>query len=342
MIRTGEKRAPADQSLWNHVRSLRGRLVETELVPLPHPRIELFAKMESSNPGGSAKDRAAYWILREAVRRGEISRLTTVVESSSGNFAVALALFCRELGIPFVPVVDPNVNKATERRLRGLCERVEKVDTPDGAGGFLLSRLRRVAEVVAEIGDAYWPNQYANTDGAQGHFEMTGRELLAALGRIDYVFVGVGTGATIAGLSRRLAESSPHTRVVAVDVEGSVIFGGAAGRRLIPGIGSSIRPPLIDHAVIADVVTVPEWGEVAGCRRLRQEHGVFAGGSTGCVYTAINTYFEHYQGPPPVVAFLCADGGEPYRDTVYDPRWVASNITSAERLIRVPAAGLLG
>jgi cysteine synthase A len=331
-----------DRHLWSRVESLRGRLVETELVRLPHPRVDLFAKMESANPGGSAKDRAAYWILREAIRRGEITRRTTVVESSSGNFAVALALFCHALGIPFVPVVDPNINKATERRLRGLCERVEKVGTPDGAGGFLLSRLHRVSEVVAEIGDAYWPNQYANADGARGHFELTGRELLGALGRIDYVFVGVGTGATIAGLSQRLAESSPRTQVVAVDVEGSVIFGGAPGRRLIPGIGSSIRPPLIDHAVITDVVTVPEWDEVAGCRRLRREHGMFAGGSTGCVYTAINTYFEHYQGPPPVVAFLCADGGEPYRDTVYDPHWVASNITPTEPLSRVPAAGLSG
>lgn len=332
--------AVVDAQLWTRVQALRDRLAETELVRLPHPRVELYIKMEGANPGGSAKDRAAYWILREAIRRGEITSRTTVVESSSGNFALALALFCQWLGIRFIPVLDPNVNGATEARLRRLCERVEKVNEPDGAGGYLLSRLRRVAELTEEVDHAYWPDQYANPDGAQGHFELTGRELVESLGRIDHLFVGVGTGATIAGLSRRVTAAFPRTRVVAVDVEGSVIFGGAPGRRFIPGIGSSIRPPLVERALITDVVTVTERDEVAGCHRLLREHDVFAGGSTGCVYAAINTYFENHQGPPPTVAFLCADGGEPYRDTVYDPTWVATHIGSPVPPATVPATEL--
>ncbi|NEA67015.1 2,3-diaminopropionate biosynthesis protein SbnA [Streptomyces sp. SID12488] len=329
-----------DQHLWTKVQSLGGRLAETELVRLPHPRVALYAKMESANPGGSVKDRAAYWILREAVRRGEITRRTTVVESSSGNFALALALFCGWLGITFIPVLDPNVNKATEAKLRHLCERVEKVEEPEGAGGFLRSRLRRVAELTEEIGCTYWPDQYANPDGARGHFEMTGRELVESLEKIDHLFVGVGTGATIAGLSQRVTAASPHTRVVAVDVEGSVIFGGPPGPRFIPGIGSAIRPRLVEHAVITDVVTVSEWDEVAGCRELLRKHAVYAGGSTGCVYAAINRYFEHYRGPPPTVAFLCADGGGPYRHTVYDPDWVATHISSPGPLPAAPEVEL--
>lgn len=316
-----------DEALWSRIETVRRDFRETETVELQHPRLRLFAKLESSNPTGSAKDRSAYWILREAVRRGEISPRTTVVESSSGNFALSLALFCQQLRVPFVPVLDPNANALTERTLRRICGRVEKVEKRDETGGFLLSRLDRVAELLEEIDDAYWTDQYSNVDGARGHYELTGPELVRSAGPIDYLFVGVGTGGTIAGLSHRVKEASPHVTVVAVDVAGSAIFGATPHRRLIPGIGSSIRPPLIEDAVITEVVTVSELDEVTGCRELLRDHGVFAGGSTGGVFKAINRYFEGHHRPPPVVAFLCVDRGDPYRDTVYDDEWVAANLT---------------
>ncbi|PRY44815.1 pyridoxal-phosphate dependent enzyme [Umezawaea tangerina] len=319
--------ARIDATLLDRADALLRELPVTRVVRLPHPGIRLHAKMESENRTGSSKDRAAIWILREAVRRGEITRDTTVVESSSGNFALSLASFLDALGVPFVPVLDPNVNAATERTLRRLCARVEKVTEPDGTGGYLLSRLARVARLRAELPDVYWPDQYANPDGARGHYELTAGELLADLGRIDYLFVGVGTGATINGLSRRLGVARPDAKVVAVDVDGSAIFGAPPARRLIPGIGSSIRPPLVDTARIGEVLVLSEVDEVAGCRALLREHGIYAGGSTGCVYAAITQYFAGRTGPEPVVAFLCADGGEPYADTVYADGWVAEHLT---------------
>ncbi|WP_413470767.1 pyridoxal-phosphate dependent enzyme [Streptomyces sp. C8S0] len=172
--------------------------------------------MELENRTGSAKDRAAIWILREAMRRGEITRSTTVVESSSGNFALALASFLNELDVPFVPVLDPNVNAATERTLRQLCARVEKVTEPDGTGGYLLSRLARVTELRAELPDVYWPNQYSNPDGARGHYELTARELLEDVGRIDYLFVGSApvrrsTASRRLGEEHRMPPWSPST-----------------------------------------------------------------------------------------------------------------------------------
>ncbi|MEU6928206.1 pyridoxal-phosphate dependent enzyme [Streptomyces sp. NPDC046385] len=319
--------ARVDRTLLDRADALLRDLPRTRVVRLPHPGIRLYAKMESENRTGSAKDRAAIWILREAVRRGDITRDTTVVESSSGNFALSLASFLNELGVPFVPVLDPNVNAATERTLRRLCARVEKVTEPDGTGGYLLSRLDRVARLRAELPDVYWPDQYANPDGARGHYELTAGELLADVGRIDYLFVGVGTGATVNGLSHRLGKEQPDALVIAVDVEGSAIFGAPPARRLIPGIGSSIRPPLVDAAWIGKVVVLSERDEVAGCRALLQDHGIYAGGSTGCVYAAITRHFEGHSGPEPVVAFLCADNGEPYAETVYADDWVAAHLT---------------
>ncbi|BAG19421.1 2,3-diaminopropionate biosynthesis protein SbnA [Streptomyces griseus] len=296
----------------------------TPLLWLPDDSLSLFAKLESVNPNGSTKDRSAYWILKKAIERGDITENTTVVESSSGNFATSLAVFCQSLGIRFVPVIDANCNALTEAVLRSCCERVEKVVAPEGAA-LLPARLARVAELRAEISDVYWPNQYANGDAADAHYQLTGGELSSAFSRIDYLFVGVGTGGTIAGLSRRVKDQFPGATVVAVDVHGSVALGGAPGKRHIPGLGSSMVPPLLDQALIDHVMHVSEYETVIGCRTLYAEHGLYAGGSTGSVYAAIGRYFAEHPVPPgerPTAVFLCADRGIPYARTVYDLDWV--------------------
>jgi N-(2-amino-2-carboxyethyl)-L-glutamate synthase len=305
-------------SLSHRFERIAAGFTPTPVVRLDHDRIDLFAKLEYGNPYGSVKDRAAYLILARAVRRGQLTAGSTVVESSSGNFAISLAACCRVLGVPFVPVIDPNTNPITERFLRTACDLVYKVDERDETGGFLRTRLAAVRHLVASLEDVYWPDQYANTDAVDAHHDTTGAELAAVLDRIDYIFVGVGTGATIAGLSRRLPTS---TRVIAVDAAGSAVFGQLPAGRRIPGIGSSIRPPLVDHARIDDVVIVPETETVAACHRLLRRHGLFAGGSSGSVYAAIERYFAGYRGPRPTVAFLCADRGTAYADTVYRPGW---------------------
>src|SRR5262245_25235284 len=157
-------------ALLRRTEAVRRQVTQTDIVRLRHPRLQLFAKMESANVTGSAKDRSAVWILHEAVRSGAITPRTTVVESSSGNFALSLATFCQQLGVDFVPVIDPNINGLTERTLRQMCRRVEKVDQRDETGGFLLSRLARVRGLLDEIDDAYWTDQYANPAGAYGHY----------------------------------------------------------------------------------------------------------------------------------------------------------------------------
>jgi cysteine synthase A len=302
---------------------IRRSMPETPVVQLEHDVLDLYAKLEFTNPNGSSKDRSAYWMLKQAVERGDVTERTTVIESSSGNLAVSMASLCRAIGVPFVPVIDPNCNAVTEAYLRSVCDRVEKVTERDPTGGFLSTRLKRIDTMRTEIESAYWPNQYANTDSLLGHYRLTGGEIVRAFRKLDYIFVGTGTGGTIGGLSLRLKEAYSGIRVIAVDAEGSVIFGGPPKTRRIPGLGSSITPPMFDHALIDDVVTVPERDTVAGCHQLLRRHGIYAGGSSGTVYTAINSYFAGYRGPTPTVAFLCADRGTAYADTVYDAAWVA-------------------
>lgn len=298
----------------------------TPLIRLEHPRAELYLKAEYLNLFGSSKDRSAIGILRNAIQRGDIEEGTTIVESSSGNFALATASMASLLGLPFVPVIDPNCTGSTRTYLELACARVERVDQRDHTGAFLGSRLARVHDIITQDPATFWTNQYSNVDAMEAHYQTTGAELVADAPPLDYVFVGAGTGGTIAGISHRVKEASPSTQVIAVDVIGSMIFGGPGGPRYIPGLGSTIRSALIDQALIDDVVMVSELETVAGCRRLLRDFGIHAGGSTGSVFAAIERTFPHAVAHRPRVAFIAADRGAAYASTVYNPQWVEQKL----------------
>ncbi|MDC0685107.1 2,3-diaminopropionate biosynthesis protein SbnA [Sorangium atrum] len=302
------------------VSMLRG----TPVVKLEHERLDLSVKLEYCNAVGSIKDRPALWILKTAIERGEVDPQTTVVESSSGNFAIALAAYAQLLGLDYIPVIDPHISAVNEHVLRSLCARVVKVEERDDTGGFLKTRLARVQSLCAALPSSYWPNQYKNPDGMMAHFHTTGREICEAFTALDFVFVAVSSAGTIAGLSRRLKEHFPGVKIVAVDAEGSVIFGGPPRPRRIPGIGAGVVPDLLREALIDDVVIVPEVESIAACRTLLDRHKLLVGGSTGTVYAAIQRYFSKATGlVRPKVLFLCADRGVPYLDTVYNPAWAS-------------------
>jgi 2,3-diaminopropionate biosynthesis protein SbnA len=316
------ERGPASQ-LVTRLELLRNTLRPTPHVPLAMNGMELFAKLEYVNPIGSIKDRAAYWILKRAAERGEIGDETTVIESSSGNFAAALAAFTHLVGLRFIPVIDPNISTAYESFLRRICPMVVKVEERDDTGGFLKTRLEKVKELCAVVPDAYWTNQYGNPDAADAHYQLTATEICADFDSLDYVFIGVSTAGTIAGVSRRLKEQYPEVRIIAVDTEGSAIFGGPPRKRHIPGIGSSIVPPLLSYAQIDDVVLIPERETAAACRELLMNHGLFVGGSSGSAFAAIRRYAARMPSSQhPTVLFLCPDRGTPYLDTIFDASWV--------------------
>src|SRR5207247_52667 len=313
------QRAP---SLVTRLEQLRKTLRPTPHVPLAAEHMNLFAKLEYVNPVGSIKDRPAYWILKRAAERGEICDETTVIESSSGNFASALAAFTRLVGLRFVPVIDPNISGTYESFLRRTCSTVVKVEERDDTGGFLKTRLQMVKHLCATVPNAYWTNQYGNPDAVEAHYELTAGEICADFDSLDYVFLGVSTAGTIAGVSRRLKEHYPNIRVIAVDTEGSASFGGAPRKRHIPGVGSSIVPPLLSHARIDDVVFVSERETVQACQDLLTTHGLFVGGSSGTAFAAVKRYAARIPAyKHATVLFLCADRGIPYLDTVFDPTW---------------------
>lgn len=303
---------------------------DTPVVPLSHPKVDLYTKLEFMNGVGSIKDRPALWVLKRAIERGEIRQDTIIVESSSGNFACALATFCQILKLKFVPVIDPLILPVYEGYLRAHCEDVAKVEQSDESGSYLKARLRKVQSILHDTPNSYWTNQYENLDGMAAHYELTAPEIYRAVPELDYIFLGVSSGGTIAGVSRRLKEHSNKIRVIAVDAEGSVIFGQPPKKRSIPGIGSSISPALVKQALIDEVVIVPEIDAVNACHTLLRKYGLFVGGSTGTVYSAIESYFgtKQLRGRPKVL-FLCCDKGTAYLHTVYDPDWTTVHLSAA-------------
>jgi 2,3-diaminopropionate biosynthesis protein SbnA len=337
-IETSEsKRRGVDQDLLARVEALGAALRPTPVVRLAHPRLHLFAKLEYHSVVGSLKDRPAYYMLRDAIRRGAVRRTTTVIESSSGNTGAALAVFCRILGLTFVPVVDPYIQKHNRGLLESAGARVVQVDQHDENGGYLKARLAKVQELLKTTGDAFWTDQYRNPSAMAAHYELTAGEVIASFSALDYVFVGVSTAGTIAGVSRRLKDHFPNVKVVAVDAEGSVIFGQKPRHRYVPGIGSSIVPDLLRYALIDDTVPVRELDTVEACHDLLREHQIFAGGSSGTSYAAVKSY--PFPEPSPTVLFLCADGGTAYLDTVYDPAWVAWRREQEEQPPSPPSRG---
>ncbi len=317
------RRTPSPaSSLVTRLEQLRKTLRPTPHVRLAVEGMNLFAKLECVNPVGSIKDRPAYWILKRAAERGEICNDTTVIESSSGNFASALAAFTHLVGLKFIPVIDPNISGTYESFLRRLCPRVVKVEDRDDTGGFLKTRLQMVKHLCATIPNAYWTNQYGNPDAVEAHYQLTAGEVCADFDSLDYVFIGVSTAGTVAGMSRRLKERYPKVKIIAVDTQGSAIFGDAPRKRHIPGVGSSIVPPLLSHATIDGVVLIPERETVAACRELLTTHGLLVGGSSGTAYAAVKRYaLRMPKAKRPTVLFVCADRGTPYLDTVFDPAW---------------------
>ncbi len=283
----------------------------------------LLLKCEGLNFAGSVKLKTAVGLLDRAEANGLVTPgRTTLVESSSGNLGISIGIVAASRGYRFICVTDSRCNQGAIKMMRALGVTVEVVTRPHPRLGLLGARLDRVRDLVTSRADHVWLNQYENTASWQAHRDSTGPEILSELGRVDTVFVGVGTSGTAMGVARYLREASPSTRVVGVDVEGSVSFGGPAGTRYVAGIGSSIRPPLLDLSLLDGVVHVSEQDSVRVCRSLVR-HGYLFGGSTGSVVAGASSWLSG-EGPAAgtVNVAIAPDLGERYLDTVYRDDWV--------------------
>lgn len=292
----------------------------------------VFAKLESSNPGGSTKDRPAFNIIRQALDSGALTRGSVVIESSSGNMGIGLAQACTYFGLRFVCVVDAKTTPQNLRLLQAYGAEVHVVTEPDPeTGEYLPARIRAVRDLVASTANSFWADQYSNEANAAAH-RQTMREIAVALGgEVDYLFCATSTCGTLRGCSEYVREQGLRTKVIGVDAVGSVIFGGAKGKRLLPGHGAALRPQLFRHGLADKCVHVTDLDCVAGCRRLVRQEAILAGGSSGGVFAAAWRLRDEIP-PGANCVLIFPDRGERYLDTIFSDEWVRAHFGEVSHL----------
>ncbi len=310
-------------------------------------RAAVHLKIEGLNAAGSIKLKTARQIVLDLENAGRLRAGSRLIESSSGNLGVALAVISAERGYHFTCVSDPNIAPPTSRLMSALGATVIIVKERDPQGGYLKTRLDLIRQMVAKDPALVWTNQYANRSNARAHYLTTGPEILQSFPQPDWVFIGAGTTGTLGGCGRYLREKSPRTRVIAVDSVGSVTFGAKSGARHLPGIGTGVRPEIADECVMERVVWIAETDAVKMCRRLARKQGLAVGCSTGSVLAAV-MLLEEELAPSDTIVAISPDLGDHYLETLYDDEWVsgrfpaltqdAAAVTAVEEEDYAPAA----
>lgn len=280
-----------------------------------------YFKVEGLNPAGSIKLKTARALVEAAEASCADLGDTHFIESTSGNLGIALAVICAAKGYKLTCVCDPNANAPAVAMIRALGAEVVVVTTRDANSGYLGSRLEYIRQRLAVEPNLYWLNQYANPSNPAAHEQATAPAVLAAFGRVDYLFVGVGTGGTLMGCVDYFRRRSASTRIIAVDAVGSVSFGSEPATRHIPGLGTSRKPELLDRYGPDEVLFVSEADTVRECRWLARRTGLLAGGSTGTVLAAVRERGATIPADSTVVA-IAPDIGDRYLSSVYDDSWV--------------------
>jgi cystathionine beta-synthase len=299
-----------------------------------HVPCRLYAKVEFFNPGGSIKDRIGLNIITEAERSGRLKPGGTVVESTSGNTGVGLAMACAIKGYKSVFVLPDKMSQEKIQLLRAFGARVvvtpTAVEPEDPRSYYSVAR-----QIVAETPNAILANQYHNPENPRSHYLTTGPEIWEQTrGQVTDVIAGMGTGGTISGIGKYLKEQNPDIKIIGVDPTGSILLetwqhgsipeDAVARPYKIEGIGEDFLPSTLDLSIIDDVIRVTDQEAFQWTRRIVREEGIFCGISSGAALAGAMQYVQELP-PDRLAVVIFPDSGSRYLSKVFDDRWMREN-----------------
>ena len=286
----------------------------------------VLAKVEYMNPGGSVKDRIAKRMVEAAEAEGELKPGGTIVEPTSGNTGVGLAIVAQAKGYKCVFVCPDKVSEDKRNVLKAygaevvVCPTAVPPEHPD-------SYYNVSDRLVREIEDAWKPDQYSNPNNPRSHYETTGPEVWEQTdGRITHFVAGVGTGGTISGIGKYLKEKNPDVRIIGADPQGSVYSGGTGRPYLVEGVGEDFWPETYDRDIADRIIEVSDADSFAMTRRLAREEALLVGGSSGMAAWAAVQLAKELDGTPEgedaVIVVLLPDSGRGYMTKVFNDEWL--------------------
>ena len=283
----------------------------------------VLAKVEYLNPGGSVKDRIATRMIEAAESSGELKPGGTIVEPTSGNTGVGLAMVAQQRGYKCVFVCPDKVSEDKQNVLRAygaevvVCPTAVAPEHPD-------SYYNVSDRLVREIDGAWKPNQYANENNPRSHYETTGPEIWQQTdGKITHFVAGVGTGGTISGIGKYLKEQNPDVQVIGADPAGSVYSGGTGRPYLVEGVGEDFWPTTYDRDIADRIIEVSDADSFQFTRRLAREEAMLVGGSSGMAAFAAVQLAKELDDPDAVIVVLLPDSGRGYLGKVFNDEWLA-------------------
>lgn len=276
----------------------------------PHSA-EVWVKLERQNPGGSIKDRIALCMIEEAEKRGDLKSGMTIIEPTSGNTGIGLAMVCAVKGYKLLLVMPESMSVERRKIMSAYGAKFELTPKEKGTKGA----VERAREIFTSTPNAWMPMQFDNRDNLKAHAETTAAEILRDFPEgIDHLISGVGTGGHLTAVGKILKEKFPKAKVVAVEpVDSPVLSGGGPGPHPLQGIGTGFIPSIVDQSVFDEVITISKAEAFSFAQRAAREEGLFIGISSGASLAAVNKYLEKQSGGR--ILTFCYDTGERYLST---------------------------
>jgi cysteine synthase len=291
----------------------------------PHCQFhDLYLKLESCNPGGSIKEKNAAYLVANAEQQGLLTAGGTIVESSSGNFGIGLAIVGAVRGYRVVIVIDAKTSQTIRRMLTAYGAELMEVPlaAADEKGSMQVARMQMAQDIADRTPGAWYPCQHLNPENTQAHALFTGPEIAASFPEPpDGIVIGISTAGQLGGISEYFQQHYPQTKIIGVDVAGSAIFGMPRHPYKMTGLGLSFVPPNFNAQNLAAAYAVEDGLAFSVCHALARREGLLLGASTGAIVAAALSYLDG-QTKPQRLLLLNPDRGDRYIETMYNADWL--------------------